>query len=76
MALSENASAACAETSTEASELVSDEDTDTDHLYSETTSIQRPLGLVPIVVLPLLRDHLYSKTTFKRGHLIQVSLYV
>ena len=54
-----------------------------DHLYSETTSIQGPLGHVLIVALPcilrLLRDHLYSKTTFffwpKRGRLIQASLY-
>ena len=78
------------------------------NLYSETTSIQIPLGHVPIVALPyiftsikrpplfkdhlvlsqlwlyhaflpLLRDHLYSKTTFlgpsKRGHLILVLLY-
>jgi hypothetical protein len=34
-----------------------------DYLYSDTTSIQRPLGLVPKVpipyIQPLLRDHLH-----------------
>ena len=50
-----------------------------------TTCIQRPPLFKDHLVmsqlwlfLPLLRDHLYSKTTFfwpKRGRLIQVSLY-
>ena len=48
-----------------------------DHLYSET-SIERLLGHVPSLVIPsLLRDHLYSKTTFswpRHCHLTQVSL--
>ena len=54
-----------------------------DHLYSETTSIQRPLGRVPIVALPciftsikrppLFKDHFFWP---KRGRLIQVSLYM
>ena len=53
-----------------------------DHLYSETTSIQGPLGHVPIVTLqciftsikrpPLFKDHFFWP---KRGRLIQVSLY-
>ena len=51
------------------------------YLYSETTSIQGPLGRVPIVALPciftcikrppLFKDHLFWP---RRGRLIQVSL--
>ena len=53
-----------------------------DHLYSETTSIQIPLGRVPIVALPciftsikrppLFKDHFFWP---KRGRFIQASLY-
>ena len=50
-----------------------------DHLYSETTSIQGPLGCVPIVALQYIFTSIKRPPLFyfwpKRGHLIQVSLY-